>query len=160
LNRGNIVKNVDKIICCFLEYLNYSLPQTQEILGSVDEYDEVMSDWMQSSWETLVETALFYGTLNSLPIYGEGADVCKGSSRVTFPSRHATHKIICTTAHLKKDLISGKTIDISDCEFEQFVKWKNNWYTIEQGLDAILLSKDNEEYVVFSSDVIFEVNEI
>ena len=148
------------LIYAFRDYLNSSLPQVMQMLSELEEYDESLSDWMQSSWEMLVETALFYGSKKSLVIYGDGADVCKGSSRVTFPELSATHRVACHSGVIKKDLVSRVEIDIANCEFEQFVCWNDGKYTFDGFLNSILLSKGNQYFVVSIDDVVFSVVEV
>lgn len=149
--------NVNRTIWCFLDYLNHSLPHVKNILNGVEEFDECQSDWMQSSWETLVESKLFYGTTNSLTIYGDGADVSKGSSRVCFPERVPTHKLKCICRDKKLDLMSREEIDIMGFNFEKFVKWEGDSYSVDSGLNAILLSNRDQEFVISIEDVSFEL---
>ncbi len=152
--------NVNQTIWYFFDYLNNSLPHINKILNGVDEFDECQSDWMQSSWETLVETKLFYGTTNSLTIYGDGADVSKSSSRVCFAERMPTHKLKCICKAKKLDLMSGEEIDIIDSEFEKFVKWENDSYSVDSELNALLLSIGEREFVISIEDVSFELEAI
>lgn len=150
----------NELIYSFRDYLNSSLPLVTRMLADTEEYDEALSDWMQSSWEMLVETALFYGSKKSLVIYGDGADVCKGSSRATFPELTATHRIVCRCELMKEDLVSQVEIEVSDFEFEQFVSWCDGKYSFDGFLNSILLSKDNQYFVVSTDNVVFDVAEL
>lgn len=154
------MSDVNKTIWMYFDYLNNSLPQVKEFLGELKEYEECLGDWMQSTWETLVETKLFYGTSSSLPVYGDGADISKGSSRVCFPERLPSHKLKCVCARKITNLISGEYIELEKLNFEKFVKWENGWFSVDNDLNSILLSKGDEDYVVSINDIAFELVEV
>ncbi len=54
-------------------------------------YESVAEDWMQATWELLVEC----GTNTILHVYGGGADVYGKSERVTSPDAAPTHVVAC-----------------------------------------------------------------
>jgi hypothetical protein len=72
------------------------MPASQLI---ADPADASLNDWLQASWELLVECQLPAGAF--LHPYGGGAD-CKGESpRVSKPGVAATHVIVCHVFELR-----------------------------------------------------------
>jgi len=103
---GGSVEKIDvkKSLGLFRDLLNVSWP-TVTAFERCDEFGNFKIDWLQGNWELTVEQSLLQG-LDFLQIYGEGADCNGASSRVLYPEKMATHRVVC---HLKQDaiLLSG-----------------------------------------------------
>jgi hypothetical protein len=141
----------------YVSFLNNSLPFYRRCTFEAKQSEDILYDWLQANWEMVIESALFYGSNRFLPIYGQGADLAAGSSRVSNPKAIATDKIYCTSRELVFDYISKTNIDVEQLEFEEFVSWDGDgdWYSINNTLDHILLSDDDDEYVVLIKKVRF-----
>jgi hypothetical protein len=154
--------NVDKLLRNYVDFLNGSIENvlTLTLTSSFDEdvAEEVLYDWLQASWEMLVESVLFYGSKRYLPVYGIGADLgLDGSSRVTNRERLATDKIVCISNELILDHLSNSKIDVSKLDFEEFVNWDGRWYSNESELNSVRLSDGDDEYVVSLDYISFEL---
>ncbi len=122
--------------------------------------EELMNDWLQSKWEILVEF-LICEFDESLEVYGNGADCNGASSRVCYPDKISTHKIICKP-HQEKvtDLLTGSSLQLTDARFDMFVAWKDNFYSICPPFDYVLLSDNNQTVIVDLNDVDFEMQKL
>jgi hypothetical protein len=153
----NINQTMNNYVC----FLNQSLPSSKIIISGLDEPEEVLYDWLQASWEMLVESALFYGFKNYLPIYGQGADLgINKSSRVSSPSATPTHKITCTSRDVAYDHLSKARIQINSFEFEEFVSLDGEWYSLNNDITHAMLSNQDMQYVVSIDDINFELVKI
>lgn len=150
-----------KFMSQYMGFLNASLPHCKAMLKGLDEEEEVLYDWLQASWEMLIESKLFYGSKRYLPIYGQGADLSENdSSRVSSPRAAPTHKIVCNSDGQVYDVISKQQVDITNFEFEEFVSLDEDWYSLENKLDHVLLSVADTEFVVRFEDVDFKLVEV
>ena len=150
--------NINKTMNDYACFLNQSLPSSKVIIADLDEPEEVLYDWLQASWEMLVESRLFYGSKSYLPIYGQGADLgINNSSRVSSPSAVPTHKIICTSRDGTYDHLSKTSIKIDSFEFEEFVSLDGEWYSLNNDITHALLSNQDKEYVVSINEIDFEL---
>ena len=153
--------NINELMGNYVRFLNDSLPATKILVSHLVESEEVLYDWLQASWEMIIESALFYGSKRYLPIYGRGADLgIDSSSRVSNSKSLPTDKIRCVSTELVYDHLSQQKVDIKQFEFEEFVSWDGQWYSIDNTLDCILLNADGEEYVVAIDSVTFIVESI
>jgi len=144
----------------YMDFLNASLPHCRAMLTGMDEEEEVLYDWLQASWEMLVESKMFYGTKNYLPIYGQGADLgINNSSRVSSPTVAPTHKVVCSGQQPVYDVLSRNKIDVNNFEFEEFVSLDDDWYSLENTLTHVLISQHDNEYVVSFDEIDFELRE-
>ena len=109
-------------------------------------------DWLQVNWELLIE-----GSLNEqgvvLETYGGGADCNGTSSRVLYPDRHPTHKIICKPMNNEQiyDALNKCHLDISKSEivFDSFVCiGEDGWYYERPPFDKVLAEYAGEYVVV------------
>ena len=83
-----------KILRSYVDFLNGSIQNISTLTSSFNA-EEVLYDWLQASWEMLIESVLFYGAKRYLPVYGKGADLgLDESSRVTNREHLATDKIV------------------------------------------------------------------
>lgn len=123
-----------------------------------DEKEEKVNDWLQANWELLVESTLT-GVNEYLEVYGYGADCNGASSRVTFPDKLATHRIVCNAhgGHLLRDVVSEEMKSIKNMAFQSFVKWDGSYYQILPPFDYVLLSNDIENILVNVKDVYFDI---
>ena len=98
---------------------------------------DIVDDWLQANWEILVEQSICQPN-DFLEVYGDGADCNGASSRILFPDKSATCKIVCI-AEKKSifDFLSGKMLDIQEMNFDQFVTWENNYYHVRPPLAKI-----------------------
>ena len=86
-----------KLLRSYVDFLNGSIQNISTLTSSfnADVAEEVLYDWLQASWEMLIESVLFYGAKRYLPVYGKGADLgLDESSRVTNREHLATDKIV------------------------------------------------------------------
>ena len=125
---------------------------------SDDEKEEKVNDWLQANWELLVESTLC-GVNEYLEVYGYGADCNGASSRITFPDKLATHRIVCNaqSGNLIRDVISGEMKKIQNMSFESFMKWDESYYQILPPFNHVLLSNDTENNLVNVKDVYFDI---
>lgn len=59
------------------------------------ERGQLMSDWAQANWETIVEARLSTTRPVYLDVYGDGADCNPMGSRVSLPDAVPTHELRC-----------------------------------------------------------------
>lgn len=152
--------NLNSLLKDYIDFLNNALPFCRATLSQTKYGEDILHDWFQANWEMIVESALFYGSKRYLPIYGQGADLATGSSRVSNPDAVATDKIYCTSSEPVYDYISKNHVDVRQLEFEEFVGWDSDWYSVECALDCVLLSDDNEEYVVSIDTIQFALKPV
>lgn len=107
-----------------------------------DSSGSLKDDWLQANWELIVEGQLGDKSIVLEP-YGNGAD-CNGlSSRVLYPDRQSTHKLICSVSSSQHvyDFLNGESLDITICDitFDHFVTIANDgWYYEVPPFDKIL----------------------
>ncbi len=76
----------------FARFLNASWA-TMEPAFEADKTRSLQIDWLQANWELIVEGGLLPHRVTLRP-YGDGADCNGTSSRVLFPERAGTHRIV------------------------------------------------------------------
>ncbi|ACU07091.1 hypothetical protein FIC_00636 [Flavobacteriaceae bacterium 3519-10] len=145
----NRVNTVIKNFADFLNLSNTSLKLVKDNLVA-DNFADIQNDFYQVNWEILVESAVCIPGEEWLQIYGEGADCNSGSSRVTFPEKLPTHKIICRSEENIIDLLTNKIVDFENYTFNSFAE-----IPIDENLvtkfNAILLEHNSEnEYILIN----------
>ena len=119
--------------------------------------DELLNDFLQSNWETLVEAIICEPGEEFLEVYGDGADCNGASSRVCFPKEVATHRVGCLGKIAKEvdDRLNGGKIVPENCIFHSFVTYSNNEYYQGLPFNGILLEHDKGISVIDINDVNF-----
>jgi hypothetical protein len=117
-----------------------------------------INDWLQANWEMLVEGVLPRGTY--LEVYGEGADVNSGSSRVSAPDAHATAAIVVRApAGLQSvcERLTGEGVVIPSEGFavEEMVTLDGSWYARRAPFDCVLVETASVPLVFSLHDVVF-----
>jgi hypothetical protein len=160
-------KLVNEVVLNYQEFLNNAWSFIEK-LKKIDDpnleyFDE---DWLQSNWEIMVENIICEPGNEYLEVYGPGADCNGDSSRVFLPNATATHRICCRPLGGKQiiDLISKKEVNILNFTWDQFVSWDGTWYYTSSPFEYALLqnldSKKDQEIVVKSNEVVFEIEKI
>ena len=121
-----------------------------------------INDWSQANWEMLVEAVLPGGTY--LEVYGEGADVSPGSSRVSSPGAHATAAIVLKPRTGLQSLYEQLTrkevrVPLEGFAVEEFVTIAGNWYARREPFDCVLVEDAGGPLVFASHDVVFDLGE-
>ena len=130
------------------------------IVAQASSNPSFLSDWLQANWETLVEAALPRGTY--LEVYGEGADITAGSSRVGSPDVAATAAVIIRSQSGVSgitDRLSGATLELPSegLAFEEFVTLDGTWYARREPFDCVLVETANGPAVFRAEDVLFDL---
>ncbi|GHA82971.1 hypothetical protein GCM10009069_02780 [Algimonas arctica] len=97
-----------------------------------------------------------------LEIYGDGADINGASSRILFPDKLATKRIICCppSGAIMQDLLTGDKIvhGNSHLVFDRFVRMtKSGWYEEAPDFDYILCTQGSREIVMPIETTQFEL---
>lgn len=127
------------------------------LLVKEDSSGFLKDDWLQANWELIVEGLL--GDKNIvLEVYGDGADCNGESSRVLYPDRQPTHRLICKPIDGKYvyDALSKQSLNITqdDIVFDRFVSiGEDGWYYELPPFDKILGEFAGETVVVDFSGV-------
>jgi hypothetical protein len=155
---------VNTVINNFSDFLNGSNPTVKLVRDNLiaDNFTDIQNDFYQANWEILVESAICIPGKEWLRIYGEGADCNSGSSRVTFPEKLPTHKIICRSEENIIDLISNQIVDFENYAFNSFAKTPND-ENLDSRFNAILFEHNSEnEYILIDmkKDIYFYKVEI
>lgn len=102
--------SVDDAVRNFASFLSESWHSVSILIANDP---EARADWLQASWEILVEQQVLQS--GYLMPYGEGADCYGESSRVFRPDAEPTHVIVCRAkADLVRDALSGKVISFPE----------------------------------------------
>ena len=122
-----------------------------------DSSGSLKDDWLQANWELIVEGLLDDKNI-VLEAYGDGADCNGESSRVLYPERQPTHRLICRPLDSKYiyDALSKKSLDITknDIIFDRFVSiGEDGWYYELPPFDKILGEYDGKAVVVNFSGI-------
>ncbi len=165
----------DDVLHLFRGYLCASWDAVQQLRAKLSgevEPEVALLNWLQASWEILVEANLFH-RLDSgrdangqmfLEVYGEGADELNSGSRVTFDDALATHHITCNRRPdcLPVDILTGQPLDPSDGQifFDEFVAVVEGWYKRLPPFDHALCIIGDREVVVPVSSISFVVTPI
>lgn len=149
---------VDEKVKEFAEFLNKSLECAQKLLN---DNEDLSMDWIQASWELLVERALLSND-EFLDVYSAGADFNGSSSRITKVNALPTHKIVLASKNGDEvlDLLSAQKLKLVDgMVFEEFVSFKEGFYSNKPNFDCILVNQigSNQEMVFYINDIIFRL---
>lgn len=150
--------DVSQIIHEFREVI-YKSSENVERLAKSANTDSFKSDWLQSCWERLVEQSLSKSEPIRLEVYGEGADINGGSSRISFHEDLPTHQIVCRSkCKLLYDEINERELETYDEQeflFDRFVTIKDGWYYDESPFDYVVLNTAGTEVIVKIEKVLF-----
>jgi hypothetical protein len=153
---------VNEKIKGFANFLNTSLADVNALIENQEDF---LMDWMQASWELLVERSLL-STNEFLEIYGVGADLYGSSSRVTEKNAVPTHKIVMFSSNENNyvlDLLSNQNVEIKNTMvFEEFVSFTNGFYSNKPSFDCILATEIDvaQERVFCIQDIEFKLEKI
>lgn len=127
----------------------------------MEEKQEKLNDWLQANWELLVESSAC-GINEYLEVYGYGADCNGASSRVTFPDKPATHRVVCNAyfSNPIRDLLTGELISIANMQLECFASWNGAYYEMSPPFDHVLVSNDRRDRLLAVADVNFDIEAI
>ena len=133
-------------------------------LSENDSSGSLKDDWLQANWEILVEGPLSQEDLVLDP-YGEGADCNEASSRVLYPTRLPTHKIICKPVNNGQfyDVLNKRQLDTSKGEvvFDRFVCiGEDGWFYELPPFDRVLGEYLGESVVVDFDSTDFQLQRI
>lgn len=142
----------DKVLRIFKDFLERSWEPAIQLLN-----DDLLNDWLQSNWELLVESCVCLPGKEFLEIYGEGADCNSPSSRVWLPNVLPTHKITVTPKHDAIDLLNDGNLQSRKLVFEKFVFWNGSRYDVTPPFDFVLLTSDEEEFLVSCDQLVFTI---
>lgn len=138
-----------------------------EVVQKIDEHvasDSFHIDWLQANWELIVEGTVCQPS-EALEVYGEGADCNGASSRVLYPHRVPSHKIVCQASSESRvyDNLGERYIETDDevIEFDRLVVLdERKWYSEFPPFDMVLGSYAGVNVVVSVSKVDFYVVDI
>lgn len=121
------------------------------------------ADWMQASWEAVVEASLSgqFGRMRLL-VYGDGADCHPRSSRFSSPEDLPTHKVTCRPIDgFVVDLLTGDRLSErgSGYVLDRFVSFKEGWHYETPPFDHALLDARGEQYVVRTDRLTWHLSE-
>lgn len=121
-------------------------------------------DWLQGNWELLVEAQAGVPGRLVLEPYGDGADCYGTSSRVLYPDRCPTHRIVCRPREGKDivDLLNRRALDPTkgDVVFDRFVCMRDDWYYESPPFDKILGTHCGTCVAIGYDDIRFELQSI
>ena len=135
-----------------------------EACAQHDAYDSLRDDWAQASWERLVEMIVMPPGSAGLEIYGNGADADTDNSRVFYPERLPTHRVVfrpasgdCLYDHLNKEEVAPGEKGLA---LDRFVTMEEGWYYEKKPFDHVLAIIGDQEAVFKTEDVVFTLAEI
>ncbi len=158
------MKGIGLFISGFISFLNKSIPVIDEICSHLDEIEgeEFVNNWLQANWELIVEAQV---TVNEcyLEVYGDGADLYGGSSRILFKDKLPTHQVLVlnkkgNTMHLDK--ISNTLINTANTVFHSFVNFENGKFCLKTPLNSVLLEGENGIVLIDLNEVDFFVSKL
>lgn len=159
LQEKSKMENVNLGVRLFAKFIEDNWRCVEDLLKLSGNKTSILSDWMQSNWEILVENLLCH-TNEYLDIYGDGADCNEKSSRVFMPTALPTHEIYCQGKEPDKkikDFLSQELIEIKDKTFNRFISWDGKRYSDAPPLKYVLLENDDDEFIVALEDVKFNI---
>ena len=117
---------------------------------------ECFADFAQANWELLVEGALV-GQVAALQVYGDGADSNGASSRILFPNRLPSHRLILASDVTSFwDAMSQKDVKTANRKFEfdrlgSFTE--TGWFTEKPPFDFVNLTSNSDgEFAIALAD--------
>lgn len=118
---------VDTVARKFSHFLNSSWESCEDFIDT-NSFHSLRIDWLQANWEILVEGAFFESGV-ALEVYGEGADCNGASSRVLYPERLPSHRLVCHPAQGITVIDFLECIEINAADFplifDRFVSLTN-----------------------------------
>ena len=155
INIKKLLKNYSRLLDSSWDIIEQT--SAKDLTGSFK------NDWLQANWELLVE-GMLGDSEKVLEIYGDGADCNGASSRILFPERMPTHKIVCMPimgggVH---DALSRKELNLSkgDIAFDRFVTMgSDGWYYEKPKFDYVLADHNGKEVVLRFEELEFELKE-
>lgn len=156
-----------------MDDLNTSMQVFHEFLvaswGSVaplflaDKTGSLKDDWLQANWELLVES-IFVENGYTLEVYGDGADANSPSSRILYPDRLPTRKVIMQSKENTPviDLLSFEPTDFSKTEvgFDRFETFSNGWWSEKLPFSHVLGGHRGREFVFPVENIAFNLTSI
>ena len=91
--------------------------------STLREPNEVLADWAQANWETIVEAAVSLDGAVFIEPYGEGADCNSVGSRVWMPGAASTHAVNCIPR-------SGN--QVWNVLLEEYVRFPEEGYAVDR----------------------------
>lgn len=147
--------NVDALVRSFARFLNAAWNEVQAASKN-SPYEDFVPNWLQASWEMLVESALSPGVY--LEVYGEGADCNGRSSRAFRPEFLPTNAIVChpRAGAEVRDALSGEATQFppNGLPLDELVSLTGTWYERRPPFDHALVL-DSEQH-----DMVFALNEL
>lgn len=143
------MNNLKEKLVAFSKMLACSWKSLESFIDK-DNTGSLKLDWLQANWELLIENHCDVGIV--LEVYGDGAD-CNGvSSRVLYPNKLPTHRVVCKLLEEAKtyDILNSVYLNDSDeLIFDRFVSMGNDgWYHEAPPFDKILVVQNEVERVV------------
>ena len=159
----NAATSIDIAVRNFASYLAASWAAVSEIAKLAQDPESVRNDWVQASWELLVERGLLPGQF--LHIYGCGADCNNGSSRVYQPTALPTHVIACFARNTSTlyDLSAGTDVIVPETGYviDKLVSRMGHWHQEAPPFDHVLIQPSTQIQHLFRLiDVRFVLREI
>lgn len=121
--------------------------------------EDFVGNWCQATWEMIVEASVFWGTMDLLEVYGEGAELGGRGSRVSHENSEPTHMILVFSRFGDdiEDCLSQEKVVPSDSvplRFDQFVSiQEDGWYAPLPPFDRVLAYR-LEQPMVFDCDCV------
>ena len=138
----------------FAHFLDTSWPAMQPAFDD-DKTSTLQIDWLQENWELIVEGGLLPIRVTLRP-YGDGADCNGTSSRILYPERAETHRIVLEAKqgstlfdHLGKSTIEATKRAIV---FDRFVSLSADGWYHERPPFTHILAKHDAEWVLVSRE--------
>lgn len=156
-------KDLEYRITKFREILNLVWSSLTEI-QLTDQTGSFCEDWLQANWELVVEGVLAHERV-TLEVYGDGADCNRVGSRVLYPEKLATHRVICIPKYDAGvvEKISQRVLHRTNAllVFDRFVTFSNERGPVEEPpFDQVLCYSQDQAIVLDVKDVSFMVVEI
>ena len=146
---------IDEVVRLFHAFLQASLPVVAQV-PRMQADDGLKADWLQASWETLVEAPTRENQHEFLEVYGDGADCSGASSRVWSPQAAPTHRICCgPIGKASRDVLSGEALTGCLLPFDRFVSWDGRQYDEALPLNFAMLDRRGTPVIAGLNDVVF-----
>jgi len=121
---------------------------------------EVLAEWAQANWETVVESSVSPDGKVFIEPYGEGADCNAVGSRVWMPGVASTHAVTCVprSGDQALDVLVGEYLGFPEGGYpiDRFVALTDEgWYAERPPFDHVLISVSGKDTVFRMSDLRF-----
>ncbi len=151
-------ERVGPAVDTFLHVLRACWTELGSLASRLEErQSEFLSDWMQATWESVVEASVASGSRTFIEPYGDGADCNTTGSRVWMPGVESTHAVCCVARQggSVKDVLTGERVELNEgWPVDRFVsRTGDGWYREELPFDHVLVLADGGEAV-------FDLNEV